>query len=76
MSPNTPRISGRVLWFNDIKGYGFLQANSVEKSIFAHYSAISGDGFKTLAEDQAVTFVLIDGPHGPQASEIEKAVRS
>ena len=65
--------SGSVKWFNDSKGYGFIQVDGVDRDIFVHYSAIQGDGFKTLAEGQRVNFELIDGPKGPQASNVTKS---
>ncbi len=67
--------TGLVKWFNDSKGYGFIQADAVSGDIFVHYSAIQGDGFKTLAEGQKVEFDLIDGPKGPQASNVCKAIQ-
>lgn len=67
--------SGLVKWFNDSKGYGFIQADGTERDVFVHYSAITGDGFKTLAEGQRVDFELIDGPKGPQASNVQKAAQ-
>ncbi len=66
--------TGLVKWFNDSKGYGFIQAEGKDKDVFVHYSAIEGDGFKTLAEGQKVAFELIDGPKGPQASNVTKMV--
>lgn len=67
--------SGMVKWFNDSKGYGFIQADGVDRDVFVHYTAVTGDGFKTLQEGQKVTFDLIDGPKGPQASNVQKAVQ-
>jgi CspA family cold shock protein len=64
--------TGSVKWFNDSKGYGFIQAEGTDRDVFVHYSAIQGDGFKTLAEGQKVQFELIDGPKGPQASNVSK----
>lgn len=64
--------TGLVKWFNDSKGYGFIQADGTERDVFVHYTAISGDGFKTLAEGQRVDFELIDGPKGPQAANVSK----
>lgn len=64
------RITGKVAWFNDSKGYGFINADHGGLPIFAHYTAIAGDGFKTLVEGQAVTFELIEGPKGAQAADI------
>lgn len=63
---------GLVKWFNDAKGYGFIQQDGSEKDVFVHYTAIQGDGFKTLAEGQKVEFELIDGPKGPQAANVSK----
>ena len=61
--------TGTVKWFNDKKGYGFISTDS-GADVFAHFSAISGDGFKTLAEGQKVEFDLTDGKKGPQAENI------
>ena len=63
---------GLVKWFNDAKGYGFIQQDGSEKDVFVHYTAIQGDGFKTLAEGQKVEFELIEGPKGPQAANVAK----
>jgi CspA family cold shock protein len=65
--------TGLVKWFNDAKGYGFIQQEGSDKDVFVHYTAIQGDGFKTLAEGQKVEFELIDGPKGPQAANVSKA---
>ena len=67
--------TGLVKWFNDSKGFGFIQADGNERDVFVHYTAISGEGFKTLAEGQKVNFDLIDGPKGPQASNVQKFVQ-
>jgi CspA family cold shock protein len=65
------RTTGTVKWFNDSKGYGFItQTNGAD--VFVHYSAIVGEGFKTLAEGQEVEFDLIDTGKGPQASNVIK----
>jgi len=63
---------GKVKWFNDAKGYGFIETNE-GKDIFVHYSAIQKDGFKTLAEGQEVTFDIVDGVKGPQAANVTSA---
>lgn len=63
---------GTVKWFNDAKGFGFIQTEEVNGDIFVHYSAISGDGFKTLSEGQMVQFELTTGPKGPQAFNVSK----
>ena len=67
-------VTGLVKWFNDAKGYGFIQQDGGERDVFVHYTAIQGDGFKTLAEGQKVQFDLIEGPKGPQASNVSKPV--
>ena len=62
---------GHVKWFNDAKGYGFIQQESGE-DVFVHYSAIGGDGFKSLKEGDEVEFEITQGPKGPQASNVIK----
>ena len=62
---------GRVKWFNDTKGFGFIQQESGE-DVFVHYTAITGDGFKTLKEGEEVEFEITQGPKGPQASNVVK----
>ena len=61
---------GKVKWFNDAKGYGFITQEGEEKDIFVHYSAIQRDGFKTLREGEPVAFEIIDGPKGLQATNV------
>ncbi|MBF6057053.1 MULTISPECIES: cold-shock protein [Thiomicrorhabdus] len=61
--------TGTVKWFNETKGFGFIQQDS-GADVFAHFSAIAGDGFKTLQEGQKVEFTIVDGPKGPQAANI------
>ncbi|ADC62371.1 cold-shock protein [Allochromatium humboldtianum] len=62
-------ISGTVKWFNDEKGYGFIEREG-GKDVFVHYSAINGAGRKTLAEGQQVTMEVTQGPKGPQAENV------
>ena len=62
-------ITGTVKWFNEAKGYGFIEQES-GPDVFAHFSAIQGSGFKTLAEGQKVEFEITQGEKGPQASNI------
>jgi CspA family cold shock protein len=72
MGNETDRRTGTVKWFSNDKGYGFIQAEGDERDIFVHYSAIEGDGFKTLDEGQAVEFEVTKGPKGPQAERVTK----
>lgn len=65
--------TGSVKWFNDSKGYGFIQADGTDRDVFVHYTAIQSEGFKTLAEGQRVDFELVEGPKGPQASNVLRA---
>nr|WP_143269338.1 cold-shock protein [Mangrovitalea sediminis] len=62
--------SGTVKWFNEAKGFGFISQEDGGADVFVHFSAIQGNGFKTLAEGQAVTFTVEQGPKGPQASNV------
>ncbi len=62
---------GKVKWFNEAKGYGFIEQEG-GGDIFVHYSAIKGEGFKTLSEGQEVQFEVVQGPKGPQASNVVK----
>jgi CspA family cold shock protein len=62
-------ISGTVKWFNDDKGFGFIQQES-GPDVFVHFSAINGDGRRSLEEGQAVTFNVSDGQKGPQADNV------
>ncbi len=62
-------MRGKVKWFSDAKGYGFIETTD-GKDIFVHYSAIQRDGFKTLAEGQEVIFEIVDGAKGPQAANV------
>jgi CspA family cold shock protein len=65
--------SGTVKWFNDAKGFGFIAPDDGSKDVFAHYSEIKSSGFKSLKEGQKVTFDVVDGPKGKQASNIQAA---
>ena len=63
------KTQGTVKWFNESKGFGFIERES-GADVFAHFRAISGDGFKTLKEGQKVEFNVVDGAKGPQAEDI------
>jgi len=65
--------TGKVKWFNESKGYGFIEPEGGGRDIFVHFSAIQGDGYKTLSEGQMVEFEIIQGEKGPQASNVLKA---
>ncbi|HSV16797.1 MAG TPA: cold-shock protein [Casimicrobiaceae bacterium] len=65
--------NGTVKWFNDAKGFGFVTPEDGGKDLFAHFSAIQGQGFKSLKEGQRVTFDVTTGPKGDQASNIRSA---
>ncbi|WP_166848077.1 cold-shock protein [Isoptericola sp. BMS4] len=62
--------TGTVKWFNEEKGFGFIAPEDGTADVFAHYSAIAADGFRTLAENQKVEFDVTQGPKGLQASNI------
>jgi cold shock protein len=62
---------GRVKWFNDAKGFGFIEPEGGGGDVFAHFSAIQMDGFRTLKQGSRVTFELIQGPKGDQAQNIQ-----
>jgi CspA family cold shock protein len=62
---------GRVKWFNDQKGFGFIEQEGGE-DVFVHFSAIQGAGFRSLAEDDVVEFEVVDGPKGKQAANVTR----
>ena len=63
--------TGYVKWFNDAKGFGFITPDGGGEDLFAHFSAITGSGFKSLKENQKVSFEVTTGPKGKQASNIQ-----
>ncbi|MFO0620910.1 MAG: cold shock domain-containing protein [Polyangia bacterium] len=64
------RSKGSVKWFNDAKGFGFITPEDGSKDLFVHFSAISSQGFRTLAEGQRVEFDVENGPKGPSATNV------
>lgn len=66
------RITGTVKWFNESKGFGFIAREDGGKDVFVHFSAIQSQGFKTLAEGEAVEFEVVDGQKGPAAQNVVK----
>ncbi|EJF5536243.1 transcription antiterminator/RNA stability regulator CspE [Salmonella enterica] len=67
---NGAKIKGQVKWFNESKGFGFITPADGSKDVFVHFSAIQGNGFKTLAEGQNVEFEIQDGQKGPAAVNV------
>ena len=63
------RVTGTVKWFNATKGFGFIEQDEGE-DVFVHYSAIAGDGYRTLEEGQRVEYTVVDSDKGPQAQEV------
>ena len=70
-------VQGKVKWFSNVKGYGFVEQEGGQ-DVFIHYSAIQGEGYKTLEEGDVVTFDIIQGEKGPQAANVvkEKAAKA
>jgi len=66
------RITGKVKWFNDAKGFGFITRDDGGKDCFVHHTAIQGQGFKSLAEGARVEFDVVEGPKGPAAQNVVK----
>ncbi|MCI0371175.1 MAG: cold-shock protein [candidate division NC10 bacterium] len=64
--------TGTVKWFNDAKGYGFISRGDGEKDVFVHFSAIQGDGYRSLQEGDQVEFEVTQGAKGPQAANVRK----
>jgi CspA family cold shock protein len=66
-------MKGTVKWFNDSKGYGFIEQSGGDDDLFVHFSAITGDGFRTLAEGEEVEFEVRESEKGPQADNVTRA---
>lgn len=71
VGPSEGRVTGTVKWFNDAKGFGFLETEQGE-DVFVHFSAIASDGFRSLAEGERVEFDLVSGPKGKQAANVTR----
>ncbi|MFY9583120.1 MAG: cold shock domain-containing protein [Candidatus Acidiferrales bacterium] len=65
------KVTGKVKWFNNSKGYGFIGRED-GADVFVHYSAISGDGYRSLQEGDSVEFEIVEGQKGPQAANVAK----
>ena len=66
------RVTGTVKWFNNSKGFGFINGEGVEGDVFVHFRSIQGDGYRTLTEGESVEFTLTEGPKGLQAEDVAR----
>jgi CspA family cold shock protein len=66
----TPRVKGKVKWFNDQKGFGFITRDDGAKDVFVHHTSINASGFRTLAEGQPVEFDVVEDAKGPKAHNV------
>lgn len=64
-------MQGKVKWFNNAKGFGFIGRDDGKADVFVHYTAIQGEGFRVLSEGNVVEFEIVDGPKGPQAANVQ-----
>ena len=63
-------VKGKVKWFSNVKGYGFIESPASPKDIFVHYKSIEGEGYKTLKDKEEIEFELVDGDKGPHATKV------
>ncbi|MBI4387797.1 MAG: cold shock domain-containing protein [Candidatus Omnitrophica bacterium] len=68
-------VKGKVKWFSNVKGYGFVEQEGGGQDVFVHYSSIQGEGYKTLEEGDEVAFEITQGEKGPQASNVVKETK-
>ncbi|KGK34044.1 cold-shock protein [Taylorella equigenitalis] len=73
VSSNSNRVTGTVKWFNDTKGFGFVTPEGSNEDLFIHFSSIQMEGFKTLKENQKISFEITEGPKGKQAINTQPA---
>ncbi len=66
------RVKGKVKWFNETKGYGFIERDDGEGDVFVHFSAIRGTNYRTLKEGEEVEFDIVEGERGPKAHDVAK----
>ena len=64
------RVTGTVKWFNNSKGFGFISGDGLERDVFVHFSAVQGDGYRSLEEGQTVEFSVVEGDKGLQARDV------
>lgn len=69
-------VKGKVKWFSNVKGFGFLQSEASPKDIFVHYKSIQGEGYKTLRDQEEVEFELVEGEKGPHAASVVRIQKS